>query len=117
MTQMASFTKLERQVLSKQLDQAGFVEDVKKFFIQNIQAFLTLATEGKLSADYNDIALLPDVSPYYSFSSDITGNAAFKALEGSDVLAVMQRLAEPTKHRYQHVLKNKVKTNLKIKYI
>ena len=118
MTQMMSLTKYEHQVIPKlrdQLNQSESVEDVKKFFIGNIQEFLGLATEGKLSADYDDISLLPDQKPYYSLSSNIVDSAAIKELGNSDLDAVLQRLAEHAAHRYQHLTKNNTKTNLKIK--
>ena len=118
MTQMMSLTKYEHQVLPKlrdQLNQSESVEDVKKFFISTIQEFLELATEGNLSADYEDISLLPDQSPYYSLSSQIMDSAAIKELGDSDLDAVLQRLAEKAAHRHQHLSKNNTKTNLKIK--
>ena len=118
MTQMISLTKYEHKVLPKlrdQLNQAESVEDVKKFFIGTVQNFLTLATENNLSADYNDISLLPDKTPYYSLQSQITSNIAFKELADSDLNAVLQRLAEQAAKRYKNLSKNKTKTNLKIK--
>ena len=118
MTQMMSLTKYEHQVLPKlrdQLNQSESVEDVKKFFISTIQEFLGLATEGNMSADYDDISLVPEKKPFYSLSSNITENSAIKELGDSDLDAVLQRLAEQAAHRYQHLSKNNTKTNLKIK--
>lgn len=118
MTKMISFTKHEHQVLPKfrnQLNQAESVEDVKKFFIATMQEFLSLATEGSLSVDYDDIALLPGQTPYYSLSSQVTEDASFKALANSDLDAVLKRLAEQASHRHTHMMKNNTKTNLKIK--
>ena len=60
MTKMMSLTKYEHQVIPKlrdQLNQSESVEDVKKFFIGNIQELLSLATGGDLTADYEDILL------------------------------------------------------------
>lgn len=118
MTQMMSLTKYEHQVVPKlrdQLNQSESVEDVKKFFISTIQEFLELATEGSLSAGYEDIALIPEQAPYYSLSSQIVDSSAMKELEDSDINAVLQRLAEQAAHRHQHLSKNNTKTNLKIK--
>lgn len=118
MTQMMSFTKYEHQVLPKyrdQLNQAESVEDVKKIFVGTIQKFLGLATGGNLAADYQDISLLPEVSPGYSLESQIKDSSEMKALENSDVNAVLKRLAEQAGHRYKHLQKNNTKTNLKIK--
>ena len=118
MTQMMSLTKYEHQVVPKlrdQLNQSESVEDVKKFFIGTIQEFLGLVTEGDLSADYDDISLLPDKKPYYSLSPKLAGNSAIKELGDSDLDAVLERLAEQAAHRHQHLSKNNAKTNLKIK--
>ncbi|MFO7604357.1 MAG: hypothetical protein R6X06_11165 [Gammaproteobacteria bacterium] len=119
MTQMMSLTKYEHQVLPKfreQLNQAESVEDVKKFFIGTIQEFLGLATEGCLAANYEDIALLPDNEPSYRLAPGVTDSEAIKALASSDLKAVLQRMAEQASHRYKHLNKNTLKTNLKIKH-
>ena len=118
MTKMMSLTKYEHQVVPKlrdQLNQAESVEDVKKFFIGNIQELLALATDGSLTADYEDIILLPDQQPSYSLSTQLTSNAAVVALADSDLNAVLTRLAEQAAHRYKHLAKNNSKTKLKIK--
>ncbi len=118
MTQMMSLTKYEHQVLPKlrdQLNQAESVEDVKKFFISTIQEFLGLATDGNVTADYEDISLLPDQEPHYSLAATVTDSAAIKELANSDLKAILKRLAEQASHRYKHLTKNNTKTNLKIK--
>ena len=118
MTQMMSLTKYEHQVLPKfreQLNQAESVEDVKKFFVGTIQEFLGLVTQGDLAASYEDITLHPDKTPSYSLASVVTDNTAIQALADSDLDAVLQRMAEQASHRYKHLSKNNVKTNLKIK--
>ena len=118
MTQMMSLTKYEHQVLPKlrdQLNQAESVEDVKKFFIGTIQEFLGLATDGNVTADYEDVSLLPDQKPCYSLAAQVTDNVAIKELANSDLKAILQRLAEQASHRYKHLTKNNTKTNLKIK--
>lgn len=118
MTQMMSLTKYEHQILPKfreQLNQAESVEDVKKFFVGTIQEFLELATEGDLAANYEDITLHPGKTPSYALASAVKDNVAIKALADSDLNAVLQRMAEQASHRYIHLSKNNVKTNLKIK--
>lgn len=118
MTQMMSFNKYEHQVLPKyrdQLNQAESVEDVKKFFIGTIQEFLGLATEGNLKAAYDDISLLPDKQPGYSFEPQIINSTEMKEMKNSDINAVLKRLAEQAVHRHKHLSKNNMKTNLKIK--
>jgi hypothetical protein len=118
MTKMMSLTKYEHQVVPKlrdQLNQAESVEDVKKFFIGNIQELLALATDGSLTAEYEDISLLPDQQPSYALSTQLTSNAAVVALADSDLNAVLTRLAEQAAHRYKHLAKNNSKTKLKIK--
>ena len=118
MTQMMSFTKYEHQIIPKyrdQLNQAESVEDVKKFFIGTIQAFLGLATEGSLKVAYEDISLLPNEQPGYSLESQIKNSSEMKGMENSDVNAILNRLAEQAVHRHKHLSKNNTKTNLKIK--
>lgn len=118
MTQMISLTKYEHQVLPKlrdQLNHSESVEDVKKFFVATVQEFLALATEGDLSAGYDDISLLPDQKPHYSLSSQVVDNTAIKKLGDSDLDAVLQRLAEQAANRHKHLTKNNTKTKLKIK--
>lgn len=118
MTKMISLTKYEHQVLPKlrdQLNQSESVEDVKKFFIGNIQELLALATDGNLKVAYEDISLMPDQRPSYSLSPELTANAAIVALADSDLNAVLTRMAEQAANRYKHLVKNNSKTNLKIK--
>ncbi len=119
MTQMMSLNKYEHLVIPKfreQLNQAESVEDVKKFFVGTVQEFLGLATDGTLSANYEDISLIPDAQPPYMLASEVTDSSAMKALEASDLCAVLQRIAEQASHRYKHLAKNNLKTNLKIKH-
>ena len=118
MTQMMSFTKYEHQVMPKfrdQLNQAESVEDVKKFFVATIQDFLHKATEGKLNAAYEDISLLTAEQPGYSLESNIKDSTEMKEMDNSDINAILKRLAEHAVHRYIHLDKNNIKTNLKIK--
>jgi len=118
MTQMMSLTKYEHQVLPRlrdQLNQSESVEDVKKFFVATIQDFLSLATQGSLSAGYDDISLLPGKTPFYSLSTALSNDDSLKALADSDLDAVLKRLAEQASHRHANLMKNNTKTNLKIK--
>lgn len=118
MTQMLSLTKYEHQVLPRLrdlLNQSESVEDVKKFFIETVQEFFELATEGKLAIEYEDITLTPEKEPYYSMSKKIMADETMKELADSDLDAVMHRMAEQAAHRHKHLMKNNVKTNLKIK--
>ena len=118
MTDMKSLTKYENQVLPRlrdQLNQAESVEDVKKFYVGIIQEFLNLSTDGEVTADYEDISLLPEQDPCYVLAPQLTNSAAIKALENSDLNAIMARLSEQSANRYKHLAKNNSKTNLKIK--
>ncbi len=118
MTDMMSFSKYEHQVLPKlrdQLNQAESVEDVKKFFVGVIQEFLNLATDGDVTADYEDISLLPEQDPCYALSPQLTNSTEIKALANSDLNAILTRLSEQAANRYKHLAKNNTKTNLKIK--
>lgn len=118
MTEMMSLSKYEHQVLPKlrdQLNQAESVEDVKKFFVGIIQEFLSLATDGDVTADYEDISLLPEQDPCYALAPQLKNNTAIKALANSDLNAILARLSEQAANRYKHLAKNNTKTNLKIK--
>ena len=118
MTKMMSLSKYEHKILPKlrdQLNQAESVEDVKKFFVGNIQEFIGLATEGNVSADYEDISLLPDQDPSYELAPRLSGDAGMLALTDSDMNAILSRFAEQAAHRYVHLAKNNAKTKMKIK--
>ena len=118
MTDMMSLSKYENQVVPKlrdQLNQSESVEDVKKFFVGIIQEFLTLSTNGKLTADFEDISLLPEQDPCYALTPRLTNSSAIKALEKSDLNAILKRLSEQASNRYKHLAKNNTRTNLKIK--
>jgi hypothetical protein len=119
MSQMLSLTKYEHQVLPKlrdQLNHSESVEDVKKFFVSIVQEFISLATDGKVTADYVDITLMPEESPFYSVGTHLTESAEIKSLENSDFNVILGRFAEQATHRYMHLMKNNSKTNLKIKH-
>ena len=115
---MMSLTKYEHQVLPKlrdQLNQSESVEDIKKFFVSTVQEFLALATDGKVSVNYEDVTLLPEQEPFYLLATHVTESNALKVLQNSDLNAVLQRFAEQSANHYKHLTKNNSKTNLKIK--
>ncbi|GBE09065.1 hypothetical protein BMS3Bbin11_01011 [bacterium BMS3Bbin11] len=118
MTKMMSLSKYEHKVLPglrDQLNQAESVEDVKKFFVDTILKFLSLATDGNTIAEYEDISLVPDQEPYFSLTPQLSNDIAIKELANSDLDAILGRLAEQAANRYKHLAKNNTKTNLKIK--
>jgi hypothetical protein len=118
MTDMMSLRKYEHQVLPQlrnQLNQAESVEDVKKFFVGIVQEFLNLATDGDVTAEYEDISLLPEQDPSYALAPQLADSTAIKALADSDLNAILAHLSEQAANRYKHLAKNNTKTNLKIK--
>lgn len=118
MTMTISLNKYEKQVLPKfrdQLNQAESEEDVKKFFVETVERLLSLATENSVQTQYNDIRLLPHSPPYYTLTTQLLNTKAMQALSNSDLTSILQRIAEPAAHRFQHVAKHPEKTNAKIK--
>lgn len=118
MTTNISLSKYEKQVLPKfrdKLNQSESEEDVKKFFVETIERFLSLAIDGPVKSQYGDIQLVPEKSPYYLISPELLNQQTMQSLQNSDLNAVLKRIAEPAAHRYLHLAKHPEKTNSKIK--
>ena len=118
MTTNISLSKYEKQVLPKfrdKLNQSESEEDVKKFFVETVERFLSLATDVTVRTHNEDIRLVPEQSPYYYISAELLNLDAMRPLQQSDLTSVLKRIAEPAAHRYQHLAKHPEKTKAKIK--
>jgi hypothetical protein len=51
------------------------------FFVGIIQEFLSLATDGDVTADYEDISLLPEQDPCYALAPQLKNNTVDHGLQ------------------------------------
>lgn len=118
MTKIASFTKLENEVLPKFRDsmaKARSTEDVRKFFVYAMLEVLNgaLADTG-LELAYEDIRLTPGEAPGYVLPR-LGGHPAYAALaEKSDLAAILERFATAAGNRFKRLEKNPEKTEAKM---
>lgn len=105
MTTRQSYTQIENDIrprLRNELNHAESPMDVQAAFVRAVRSLL----QGVLgeSADFydDDIALLPGASPAWRLTEAVTGLPGFQAaLDGSDLAAILERLAEAAVHRQQ----------------
>jgi hypothetical protein len=118
MTRIASFTKIENEVLPKFRDsmaQAESTADVRKFFVYAMLELLNGVLDGAVELTYEDVALAPGATPGYVLSPRLREHAAFAALTGaSDLSAILDRFAAAAGNRFKRLEKNPDKTEAKI---
>jgi hypothetical protein len=118
MTRIASFTKIENEVLPKFRDsmaQARSTEDVRKFFVYSMLEVLNGALAGAVDLAYEDVALNPGAAPGYVLSPRLAAAPAFASLAGtSDLPAILERFAAAAGNRVKRLAKNPEKTEAKI---
>ncbi|MBK6849597.1 MAG: hypothetical protein IPG96_19390 [Proteobacteria bacterium] len=119
MTDKASFTKYEHQVLPgfrHRLSHAESSEDVKQSFSFTAQELLDKVLAGRLPVSQADVALTPDAAPFFVLGERLSADAELASIcAGSDLPNVLGRLAEAAVHRYRHVERHPEKTNSKIR--
>ena len=119
MVKQLSYTKFENEILPElrhKLNTAESTEDVKKFFFQTMRHSFDRILEEKSAIRFEDITLLPDKAPHYTFSKRFSSSEKFKALfKDSDFSNVMDRLAKSAVKRYMRLERNPEKTDLKIR--
>ena len=110
MTRIASFTRLENDVLPKFRDsmaQAESTADVQKFFVYTMLDLLNNVLsdgDGGFELAYEDIALAPGETPAYVFSPRLAGHAPLAAiLKESDLPDILSRFAEVATRQYQYL--------------
>lgn len=118
MTKIASFTKIENEVLPKFRDsmaQARSTEDVRKFFVYSVLELLNGALAGAAELTYEDIRLAPGETPGYVLSPNLADHPALTALIGtSDLTAILGRFAAAAGNHYKRLEKNPEKTEAKM---
>lgn len=116
-----SFSKAEKEItarLQHDLTLARSGEDAKKFFIRAAQHLLTEASAGEIAADYHDITLTPNAAPAFAFSPALRDNPAFSRLwHGSDLPAIVGRMADRAAHIHTHLEKHLEKAEAKIYHL
>lgn len=114
-----SFTKYEQELVPdfrRKINEAESTEDVRKFFARTVQELFSKAFEGKRALRYDDIRLDPRKEPFFVLNKEIIGSADVKSvLDNSDLLNVLQRLAQSAARRYKHLEKKPEKTEAKIR--
>jgi hypothetical protein len=118
MTRIASFTKIENEVLPKFRDsmaQAESTADVRKFFVYAMLELLNGVLERGIELAYEDVELAPGATPGYVLSPRLREHPAFTALvQGSDLTAILDRFAATAGNRFKRLEKNPEKTESKI---
>ncbi|MBK8481493.1 MAG: hypothetical protein IPL40_10005 [Proteobacteria bacterium] len=119
MTDKASFTKYEHQVLPSfrhRLSQAESSEDVRNSFAHTAQELLDKVLAGRVAVGQMDVALTPDEAPFFVINERLSGDAELASIcAGSDLPNVLGRLAEAAVHRQRHIERHPEKTNAKIR--
>lgn len=119
MTIQLSFTKVENELLPdyrKKIGAAESTEDVKKFFVYTIQELLLRLSEGKIRLAYDDITLVPELSPAFAVRGSLLETPDFSAVwQNSDLPSVVGRFAETAVNHFRHLEKNRQKTEAKIR--
>lgn len=118
MTDQRSFNKFENELVHqyrKNVGAAESMEDVKKHFARTVCELLAKASDDAVRCRHEDVVLVTDGTPTYRLAEAITGQPAFQAMwQGSDLPAILARLAEPAVHRHMHLAKHPEKTNAKM---
>jgi hypothetical protein len=118
MAKQLSFTKYEHQVIPRfreKISKAESTEDVKKFFIYTAMELFENIFAGKMSFEYEDIALMPHATPPYTLNKRLVSSGDFTSVwNDSDLPHLIGRLAERAVNRYKHLEKHPEKTDAKI---
>ncbi|WP_428562695.1 MAG: hypothetical protein ACP59X_22060 [Solidesulfovibrio sp. DCME] len=121
MSRIASFTKLERQLVPKFRESMGLAEssaDVQKFFVYSLLELVNgvLAGAGEpFDVLYEDVVLTPQQPPGYALSPRLANHPPLAAaLRESDLPAILARFAAVAGNRYTYLRKNPEKTESKI---
>ena len=119
MTKQISFTKQQHQVLPefrRKISHAESTEDIKKFFYGTTRELFNLVFDGKMTFNYEDIALMPGSKDKYWMSERLLNSGGFKSVwDQSDLPAMVGRLATTSLNRYVHLEKHPEKTDAKIR--
>jgi hypothetical protein len=121
MTRIASFTKIENELLPKFRDSMGQAEstaDVQKFFVYSMLELLNGALENEeedFELHYEDIALAPGQTPGYALSPRLLAHPPLAALLlESDLSAILTRFSVVAVKSFQYLAKKPEKSESKI---
>jgi hypothetical protein len=119
MTKQQSFTKIENELLPKfrrRIGTAESTEDVKKFYVYTMQDLFNRVFSGKIDLEYEDVVLLPDQAPSFSFNERIQGKEDFTSVwNNSDLPHIVSRFTDSVLNHLKHLEKNPAKTESKIR--
>ena len=106
MAKQKSFSRVEnnvRHAFRNSLNIADSTEDVKKFFVYAMQDLVDQAFEGRVTFEYEDIALDLNTENGFILSENLRQNKEFaKAFANSDLPQIFARLAENAMHYIRH---------------
>jgi hypothetical protein len=121
MTRIASFTKIENELIPKVRESMGQAEstaDVQKFFVYAMLELLNTVLQEPVEdfeLHYEDVALAPGQEPGYTLSPRLLAHAPMAALlRESDLPAILARFAAVAVKRFQYLGKKPEKTEAKI---
>ncbi len=121
MTKIASFTKIENELIPKfreSMAQAESTADVLKFFVYSMLELFNAVLAGEeeeFELRYEDVALTPGQAPGYALSPRLAGHAPLAArLRESDLPAILGRFATVAGKRFQYLAGKPEKTEAKM---
>lgn len=118
MTDFRSHSRVENELTPKfrnDLNHAESTEDVKKFFNYTLQDLLARVLGASTRIEYEDIAL-GDRKKLYRVSKRLSAEPTYtRALDDSDLGAIMGRFAESAQKRMRHLETHPEKTQSKIR--
>mgnify|MGYP001232349919 CR=1 FL=1 len=121
MTRIASFTKIENELIPKfreSMAQAESTADVQKFFVYSMLELLNAVLqgqEGDFELHYEDVSLTPGQVPGYALSARLSAHPPLAAqLLGSDLPAILTRFAAVASKRFQYLAGKPEKTEAKM---
>lgn len=118
MTDFRSYSRVENELAHKfrnNLNHSESSEDVKKFFAYTLRELLGRVLGDSIALHYEDISLSAD-DAHYKVSHRLQAEPAYiRAVEDSDLAAIMRRFAESARHRMLHLEGHPEKTQSKIR--
>jgi hypothetical protein len=114
-----SYAKFEKEFihdLRLKISHAEDIADVINGFSHVAGAFLRKIIDGEFDLYDDDIIFDSSVEGKYKFSDRLLENKFFLGLiEESDILNIISKFAETADHRYTHLSKHPLKSDLKIR--
>ena len=114
-----SFRKFEHMILPRfrqKINEAESTEDIQKMFTLSIMNMFEKAFNGRLPLEYGDVRLEPHKHPHFSVSRRLLKDRNIRSIWGdSDILQILEGLAESAAHRHKHLEKHPEKTDAKIR--